>query len=54
MEELWGLLVDAQNSIGGIPSAFIQDKKDEILQAKVRNALSFSMVEVKYAGSTKT
>lgn len=35
MEELWGLLVDAQNSLGGIPSAFLQDKKQEMLQAKV-------------------
>lgn len=34
MEELWGLLVDAQNSLGGIPSAFLQDKKQEMLQAK--------------------
>lgn len=35
MEELWGLLVDAQSSLGGIPSAFLQDKKQEMLQAKV-------------------
>eukprot|EP00903_Cladosiphon_okamuranus_P019906 g18295.t1 len=34
MEELWGLLVDAQSSLGGIPSAFLQDKKDEMAQAK--------------------
>ncbi|CAM9239543.1 unnamed protein product, partial [Laminaria digitata] len=34
MEELWGLLVDAQSSLGGIPSAFLQDKKQEIIQAK--------------------
>ncbi|CAM9339486.1 unnamed protein product [Ascophyllum nodosum] len=34
MEELWVLLIDAQNSIGGIPSAFLQDKKEEILRAK--------------------
>lgn len=37
MEELWGLLVDAQSSLGGIPSAFLQDKKQEMLQAKVFN-----------------
>lgn len=36
MEELWGLLVDAQSSLGGIPSAFLQDKKQELLQKKVR------------------
>lgn len=36
MEELWGLLVDAQTSLGGIPSAFLQDKKQEMIQAKVR------------------
>lgn len=35
MEELWGLLLDAQNSLGGIPSAFLQEKKQEMLQAKV-------------------
>lgn len=35
MEELWGLLVDAQSSLGGIPSAFLQDKKQEMIQAKV-------------------
>lgn len=34
MEELWGLLVDAQSSLGGIPSAFLQDKKQEMIQAK--------------------
>eukprot|EP00904_Undaria_pinnatifida_P010368 jgi/Undpi1/6461/HiC_scaffold_20.g08940.m1 len=34
MEELWGLLVDAQTSLGGIPSAFLQDKKQEMIQAK--------------------
>ena len=39
MEELWGLLVDAQSSLGGIPSAFLQDKKQEMIQAKVRAAL---------------
>lgn len=37
MEELWGLLLDAQNSLGGIPSAFLQEKKQEMLQAKVRS-----------------
>lgn len=36
MEELWGLLVDAQSSLGGIPSAFLQDKKQELLEKKVR------------------
>lgn len=35
MEELWGLLVDAQNSLGGIPSAFLQDKKEEMLVVQV-------------------
>ncbi|CAM9101320.1 unnamed protein product [Choristocarpus tenellus] len=38
MEELWGLLVDAQNSLGGIPSAFLQDKKQEMLKAKASEA----------------
>lgn len=35
MEELWGLLIDAQSSLGGIPSVFLQDKKQELVQAKV-------------------
>ncbi|CAN0084717.1 unnamed protein product [Ectocarpus sp. 12 AP-2014] len=38
MEELWGLLVDAQSSLGGIPSAFLQDKKQELLQQKEEEA----------------
>lgn len=60
MEELWGLLVDAQNSIGGIPSAFIQDKKDEILQAKVRSAgrvffdMDFSSLGLNMPGQVKS
>ena len=40
MEELWGLLVDAQSSLGGIPSAFLQDKKDEMAQAKVPTVMN--------------
>lgn len=40
MEELWGLLVDAQSSLGGIPSAFLQDKKEEMAQAKVSVCLN--------------
>ncbi|CAM9357200.1 unnamed protein product, partial [Ectocarpus fasciculatus] len=38
MEELWGLLVDAQSSLGGIPSAFLQDKKQELLEKKEQEA----------------
>lgn len=46
MEELWGLLVDAQNSLGGIPSAFLQDKKEEMLQAKVRGDMSSPFINI--------
>lgn len=53
MEELWGLLVDAQNSLGGIPSAFLQDKKQEMLQAKVRAASASVFVFTIRAISTK-
>lgn len=56
MEELWGLLVDAQNSLGGIPSAFLQDKKQEMLQAKVWNRCSCwpecHPLSLKYAQNT--
>jgi serine/arginine repetitive matrix protein 1 len=31
VEELWGLLVDAQGQPSGIPSVFLQKKKEEIL-----------------------
>lgn len=32
MEELWGLLIDAQSQPSGIPSKFLEKKKEEILQ----------------------
>lgn len=35
MKELWELLLSAQNNIGGIPSAFLEKKKEEIRQRKV-------------------
>ena len=35
MKELWELLVSAQQNIGGIPSAFLEKKKEEIRQRKV-------------------
>ena len=34
MIQLWTLLIDAQNSIGGIPKEFLERKKKEILQKK--------------------
>ena len=32
--ELWQLLCDGQQSLGGIPTAFVQEKKDELLRKK--------------------
>ena len=37
MKELWELLISAQSNIGGIPSAFLEKKKEEIRQRKVRS-----------------
>jgi serine/arginine repetitive matrix protein 1 len=36
MGELWELLVSAQENIGGIPSQFLEKKKEEIKQRKVK------------------
>ncbi|KAJ3046141.1 Serine/arginine repetitive matrix protein 1 [Rhizophlyctis rosea] len=38
MEELWNLLVSAQDSIGGIPKAFLDKKKEEIRQKRRKKA----------------
>lgn len=38
MSELWSLLLSAQNSIGGIPQQFVEKKKEEMRQAKLRDA----------------
>lgn len=35
MKELWELLLSAQNNIGGIPTMFLEKKKEEIRQRKV-------------------
>ena len=35
MKELWELLLSAQTNIGGIPTAFLEKKKEEIRQRKV-------------------
>ena len=35
MGELWDLLISAQENIGGIPTAFIEKKKEEIRLRKV-------------------
>lgn len=39
MDELWALLLSAQESETGIPEEFIQQKKDEILKRDVENKL---------------
>ena len=35
MQELWDLLLSAQENIGGIPTPFLEKKKEEIRQKKV-------------------
>ncbi|KAJ3017689.1 Serine/arginine repetitive matrix protein 1 [Thoreauomyces humboldtii] len=37
MKELWGLLVSAQSSIGGIPQLFLDQKKDEISKKRAED-----------------
>jgi len=37
MQELWELLVSAQDTIGGIPTKFLEQKKEEIRQKKVES-----------------
>ena len=36
MQELWDLLLSAQQNIGGIPTVFLEKKKEEIRKKKVR------------------
>ena len=49
MEELWGLLVDAQNQPSGIPSIFIEKKKEELIkkQSRFSNKRKFDSVNEK-------
>lgn len=35
MQELWDLLVSAQQNIGGIPTVFLEQKKEELRLRKV-------------------
>ena len=37
MRDLWPLLLSAQDNIAGIPSAFLEQKKEEIKQRQVSN-----------------
>lgn len=34
--ELWNLLLSAQNSVGGIPAMFIEQKKEELRKKKLQ------------------
>src|SRR5260370_1247989 len=38
MRALWELLLSAQESIGGVPSQFISEKKEELRQKQERDA----------------
>jgi len=42
MQELWELLTSAQESIGGIPTKFLEQKKEEIRQKKVGRKMVLS------------
>lgn len=39
MKDLWPLLLSAQENIAGIPSAFLEQKKEEIRQRQVSLSL---------------
>ena len=39
VQELWDLLASAQNNIGGIPTPFLEQKKEEIRKRKVSDDL---------------
>ena len=41
MHELWELLTSAQESIGGIPTKFLEQKREEIRQKKVGREMVF-------------
>ena len=45
MQELWELLTSAQESIGGIPTKFLEQKKEEIRQKKVGREMVLSFEE---------
>lgn len=40
MKDLWPLLLSAQENIAGIPSAFLEQKKEEIRQRQVGKMLT--------------
>ena len=46
--ELWELLVSAQENIGGIPTAFLEKKKEEIRLRKVRKVQVSFKVKVSF------
>lgn len=45
MKDLWPLLLSAQENIAGIPSAFLEQKKEEIRQRQVSLSLPKSLVK---------
>lgn len=44
MGELWDLLVSAQESVTGIPEAFLQQKKDQIKKRLVITIFHFRII----------
>lgn len=56
MEDLWKLLVSAQNSIGGIPKEFLEAKKEEIRKKMEQDEIlerEFSRVFFKFLKITE-
>ena len=47
MGELWPLLLSAQENIAGIPSAFLELKKEEIKQRQVNHLYFFVMFDLR-------
>lgn len=46
MKDLWPLLLSAQDNIAGIPSAFLEQKKEEIRQRQVIVHFQFNLEQM--------
>ena len=53
MKDLWPLLLSAQENIAGIPSAFLEQKKEEIRQRQVGKMLIGRITFGSYSGCKK-
>ena len=50
MKELWGLLLSAQDSVGGVPRAFVEQKKREMQAMRAENASVMDEVRRRHGG----